>query len=49
MLKLTGKKIIKIKIKFPYLDFCFITGRGGKEGAVEKCTICKGTGMQVSP
>lgn len=22
-------------------------GRGGKEGAVQKCTVCRGTGMQV--
>ena len=28
-------------------NYASFTGRGGKEGAVEKCTNCKGTGMQV--
>ena len=26
---------------------CIIPGRGGKEGAVENCGHCRGTGMQV--
>ncbi len=24
-----------------------ISGRGGKEGSVQKCNTCKGTGMQI--
>jgi len=29
-------------------NFCIsVSGRGGKEGAVESCTNCRGTGMQV--
>ena len=30
-----------------YSYLSLVTGRGGKEGAVEKCPGCKGTGMQV--
>ena len=26
---------------------CMCAGRGGKAGAVEKCTTCRGTGVQV--
>lgn len=28
------------------LLFCHV-GRGGKEGAVQKCTVCRGAGMQI--
>ena len=30
-----------------YCDVCTCAGRGGKAGAVEKCTTCRGTGIQV--
>lgn len=35
-----------VNIKMAKCSF-FHTGRGGKEGAVEKCPNCKGSGMQV--
>ncbi|KAL3885296.1 hypothetical protein ACJMK2_025379 [Sinanodonta woodiana] len=38
----TRKLSLKKKVICPKCE-----GRGGKEGAVEKCTNCRGTGMQV--
>lgn len=30
-----------------FIQFCVVSGRGGKKGAVDKCNTCGGSGMQV--
>lgn len=35
------------KYLYLFLYVVLFSGRGGKEGAVEKCTNCRGSGMQV--
>ena len=43
-----SKKLLLDKLFFKFCtNFDFVLGVGGKKGAVEQCTNCNGTGMQV--